>query len=106
MDGIHFESRMKGDKLVLSVAVPRGREEWIQIGDPASARVQADKAVADGKPLTAAARTPQPLQPRNMAGACAVPGCAQPRKYRCTQQFEVGGCSLEHLKQVEQGLKV
>lgn len=40
---------------------------------------------------------------REVAG-CAVAGCSNGRKYRSTRKFEVGGCSLEHLRLVNHSL--
>jgi len=82
-DAVRYESRIEQNKLVLAVAVPVGREEWIAFGEEGEEKKES----------------------RNTKGNCAVPGCDQPRKYRCVAKFEVGGCSLEHLRQVEQSLK-
>jgi hypothetical protein len=38
------------------------------------------------------------------ARRCAVEGCTNGRKYRSTKKFEVGGCSMEHLKRVNESL--
>lgn len=35
---------------------------------------------------------------RRTPAMCAVEGCEQVRKYRCTKNFEIGGCSMAHLK--------
>lgn len=32
---------------------------------------------------------------------CAVGGCNEPRKYRCVKNFDIGGCSMAHLKQLD-----
>lgn len=37
-------------------------------------------------------------------GRCGVKGCDRERIYRCTKKPEVGGCSLAHLKEVQQGV--
>lgn len=37
---------------------------------------------------------------------CAVDGCSNGRKYRSTRKSEVGGCSVEHLRQVNENLGV
>lgn len=36
---------------------------------------------------------------------CAVEGCGERRKYRSVRAFQVGGCCLDHLKEVDLGLK-
>lgn len=89
-DAVRFESRVDKDALVLAVAVPEGHDEWI--------------ALPEGS-KKAATTTDAATAPSSGAAECAVPGCAQPRKYRCVAKFEVGGCSLAHLKEVEAGLK-
>lgn len=76
---------MKGESVVLSVGVKRGREEWISVGEGATTGVK--KKGEDGE------------------RKCAAKGCAEARKYRCVAKSSVGGCSLPHLKEVEGRVK-
>lgn len=85
-EGVHYRNVMEGDKLVLSISVPPGRDEWIAIGSTEE---------EDSKPKLGAGKE----------GQCGVKGCSEKRKYRCVAKFEVGGCSMAHLKEVEKGLK-
>jgi Ino eighty subunit 2 len=74
--------------VVLRVAAPRGKEGWIDIGP---------NGLVDGRPRVNVKETER----RDVSGVCAVEGCGEKRKYRSVKKFEVGGCSLAHLKQVE-----
>lgn len=78
-EGVRYVSRLKGEDVVLSVAVRAGRESWLDVGGP--------------------------VVKRDASGTCAAKGCSLPRKYRAVARFETGGCSLAHLKEVEAGLK-
>ena len=68
--------------MVLRVGVPRGKEGWVRVG-------------GDEDGLKAR---------RDMSGECGVEGCGEKRKYRCVKKFEVGGCSLTHLRQLNEAL--
>jgi Ino eighty subunit 2 len=68
---------------VLRLGAPKGKEDWVQVGTPLSADVK-----------------PKVSQP----GTCGVDGCGERRKYRCVRKFDTGGCSMAHLKLVEQSL--
>ena len=74
-NSIRYSSSIVGDNLVLRVGVPKGKEEWVRVG-----------------------ATEQKEVMRDVRGECAVEGCGEARKYRCVKKFEMGGCSLAHLK--------
>lgn len=82
---IRWVSSIVGEEVVLRVAAPKGKDEWIAVAG------KGQKSA--GKPI------------RNVAGICGVDGCQERRKYRSTTRFEVGGCSMEHLKKVEMELQ-
>lgn len=84
---IRWSSKMEGEKMVIRVAAPVGKDDWIALGV-----VAPTLEVKEEKPKI----TPP--------AACAVTGCGNARKYRSTKQFDKGGCSMEHLKMVNEGL--
>lgn len=67
----------------MAVSVMEGNEKWLEL--PAAPE------------RTAAAK-------ENSEGRCGAKGCSEKRKYRSTKKFDVGGCSLPHLKEVEAAL--
>ncbi|WVQ73850.1 hypothetical protein IAR50_003431 [Cryptococcus sp. DSM 104548] len=77
---VRWTSKMGQDgAVVMSVGVPKGKEEWLQLGVP-------------------------PVELRRDVGMCSAPGCGEKRKYRSVKVFEKGGCSMAHLKAVEAAL--
>ena len=68
---------------MLKVSTPKGKEDWINV----------NPAVKDPSTVK-----------RDVGGVCAVQGCEERRKYRCVKKFDIGGCSLSHLKEVEKSL--
>jgi Ino eighty subunit 2 len=80
---IRWTSRIvNGSDVLNSVAVPAGKEQWIDMKD----------------------QNAPPPGSRDVSGLCAVEGCGKKRIYRSTKRFEIGGCSMDHLKTVEMGL--
>ena len=79
---IRWVSSIKGDNVNILIGAPIGKENWLDVGIP--------REVSKGR--------------TDIAAMCSVQGCAEKRKYRSTRQFEVGGCSMDHLKVVEAGL--
>lgn len=72
--------------MMLRLGVKRGREEWIALGDgskPGEGR--------GGK-----------KEESEMERRCAAKGCVKARKYRCVAKTSIGGCSVPHLKEVEE----
>lgn len=92
---IRWVSSIVGDRVVVIVAAPKGKDEWIGIGPRPS--IVESKTKSDVKANGS-------LSEKGGA-TCAVEGCEERRKYRCVKRFEVGGCSLQHLKQVEAGIQ-
>jgi Ino eighty subunit 2 len=82
-------SSIRDGEVVLRVAAPKGKEEWISL-EPTEFKA-VDEEEGKGKKGVGVAR-------------CDVPGCQERRKYRSTRKLEVGGCSLEHLRAVNDGL--
>jgi hypothetical protein len=48
--------------------------------------------------------TAEPVRPLFQEALCAIQGCGAKRKYRSTKRFDVGGCSMEHLRLVNETL--
>jgi len=82
-NSIRYTSSIVGDNVVLKVGVPKGKEEWVRVGEDLSKRDTIR---------------------RDASAQCAVEGCEEKRKYRCLKKFEVGGCSLAHLKLLNEAL--
>lgn len=78
--GIRWSSRLDGENVTMAVSVMEGNEKWLELPE-------ADRPPAKSK-----------------EGKCAAKGCSEKRKYRSTKKFDVGGCSLPHLKEVEAAL--
>jgi Ino eighty subunit 2 len=82
---------------LLRVAVPRGKDDWIRVdlspGEEALARRIKSEDGAEGGKVSS-----------GRAAGCDAPGCGERRKYRSTKRFEAGGCSVEHLKLVNERL--
>jgi Ino eighty subunit 2 len=94
---IRWVSSIVGDRVVVRVAAPKGKDEWIGIGSRPT--------IPDSKTdLKSDVKANGGLAERGRA-TCAVEGCEERRKYRSVKRFEVGGCSLQHLKQVEAGIQ-
>ena len=68
------------------VAAPIGKNDWIGVDRNAV-----------GLPV-------EPPIPRRGNGRCVVEGCGRDRKYRSVKDPTVGGCSMEHLKMVNNTL--
>lgn len=70
--------------------------------DPASAAADADAAGLAFLALDPAGQAEaKRLSPKDEdKRRCGVSGCGKTRKYRSTRAFEVGGCSMEHLREV------
>lgn len=66
----------------MAVSVMEGNEKWLELPSPPPAG--SSKGGHEAK--------------------CAAKGCSEKRKYRSTKKFDVGGCSLPHLKEVEAAL--
>ena len=82
-DMIRWTSSLMDDRVVMRVAAPEGKEDWIAV--------------------TSAQNTEQPRATIGVA-PCGVQGCSEKRKYRSVKEFNSGGCSLEHLKLFEASL--
>jgi Ino eighty subunit 2 len=81
----------------MRVAAPRGKEDWIRVdlspGEESLARqIKSEDGAEAGKGSSGG------------AAGCDAPGCGERRKYRSTKRFEAGGCSVEHLKLVNERL--
>jgi Ino eighty subunit 2 len=72
---------MRDGNLIMRVGVPPGREGWLGMDTSAIAAPG-----VKGK------------------GICGVHGCGKERIYRSVKSFEIGGCSMAHLKEVDAGL--
>ncbi|ORX38857.1 hypothetical protein BD324DRAFT_294568 [Kockovaella imperatae] len=86
---IRWISSIQDDNVVLRVAAPAGKEDWIAVSDATLAEDSTDT---------------KPVLRRDARGTCGVDGCDAERKYRSVKKFETGGCSMEHLRAVEAGL--
>ena len=58
------------------VSAPEGKEIWLDLPPPVEVARRRERTLV----------------------GCAVDGCRGVRKYRCVGDFEVGGCSMEHLR--------
>jgi len=87
-DRVRYVSGLVDGSLVLRIGVPEGKEGWLGMGLGENG-VDLEKVRA-GK--------------RSKVAVCAVKGCGERRKYRSVKDFEVGGCCMAHLKEVEAGL--
>lgn len=83
-NGIRWVSRLDGDNVTMAVSVMEGNEKWLDFPE------QPHKD--DGK------------KSKKDEAKCGAEGCKEKRKYRSTKKFDVGGCSLPHLKEVEAAL--
>lgn len=82
---LRFVSSIKSGKFEMLVSAPPGKETAIEFESPPRAgHVAAEKKTE---------------------ARCAVRGCSEKRKYRSVLDFETGGCSMPHLKLVEQSLR-
>nr|XP_018265623.1 uncharacterized protein I303_01994 [Kwoniella dejecticola CBS 10117]OBR87781.1 hypothetical protein I303_01994 [Kwoniella dejecticola CBS 10117] len=89
----------KDGDVLLRVAAPTEKDHWIDlVPEPytASAQPTSDVKAEDTSSISTVKR--------NASGQCNAPGCDQARKYRSVKQFEIGACSLPHLKAVEAAL--
>jgi hypothetical protein len=85
-------SSTRGDVFSLRVAVPVGKEGWLSLGgDDSGVGIATDRGDGMGGMGGMGGKG---------SSVCAVEGCEERRKYRCTKKFEIGGCSLVHLQQV------
>ncbi|OCF76863.1 hypothetical protein I204_02571 [Kwoniella mangroviensis CBS 8886] len=71
----------KDGDILLRVGAPKEKEDWISL----------TPAGEEGKDKLIVREIP----------TCGVVGCAKKRIYRSTKNFDIGGCSLDHLKAVE-----
>ncbi|WWD00507.1 hypothetical protein V866_007424 [Kwoniella sp. B9012] len=71
----------KDGDILLRVGAPKDKEDWISL----------TPAGEEGKDKLIERQIP----------TCGVVGCAKKRIYRSTKNFDIGGCSLDHLKAVE-----
>ncbi|WWC67885.1 uncharacterized protein I206_101803 [Kwoniella pini CBS 10737] len=85
----------KDGEIQLRVGAPKEKDHWISLRP--EAYTEPSQSVI--KPEQAE------VQPRDSRVKCDAPGCEKDRKYRSTKKFEVGGCSLPHLKAVEATLQ-
>lgn len=81
---LRFVSSIRSGKFEMFVSAPQGKEQAITF-ENASGRERVGRGKVDAR--------------------CGVEGCGEKRKYRCVLDFEKGGCSMPHLKQVEQSLR-
>lgn len=72
----------------MNVSVMEGNEKWLELPSP-------PPSTADGG---------KDKKKWSKEGKCGAKGCTEKRKYRSTKKFDVGGCSLPHLKEVEAAL--
>ncbi|WRT64831.1 uncharacterized protein IL334_001767 [Kwoniella shivajii] len=70
----------KEGEVLLRVAAPKEKEEWISLTNPEKTEIKEKNTI------------------------CGVEGCERKRIYRSMKKFEIGGCSLDHLKNVEAAL--
>jgi Ino eighty subunit 2 len=82
---LRFVSSIKSGKFEMLVSAPPGKEKVIE--------------------FASAPRTGQVAGGKKAEARCAVKGCGEKRKYRSVLNFETGGCSMSHLKLVEQSLR-
>ncbi|WWD07746.1 hypothetical protein V865_005848 [Kwoniella europaea PYCC6329] len=71
----------KDGDILLRVGAPKEKEDWISL----------TPAGEEGKDRLMVREIP----------TCGVVGCANKRIYRSTKNFDIGGCSLDHLEAVE-----
>ncbi|WVQ69182.1 uncharacterized protein L199_007398 [Kwoniella botswanensis] len=71
----------KDGDILLRVGAPKEKDDWISL----------TPAGKEGKDRLMVREIP----------TCGVVGCANKRIYRSTKNFDIGGCSLDHLKAVE-----
>lgn len=83
-NGIRWVSRLDGENVTMAVSVMEGNEKWLDFPEQPPREAGEKKDKGEGK--------------------CAAKGCTEKRKYRSTKKFDVGGCSLPHLKEVEAAL--
>lgn len=81
---LRFVSSIRSGKFEMFVSAPQGKEQAITFED-APRRERAGKGKVDAR--------------------CGVAECGEKRKYRSVLDFEKGGCSMPHLKLVEQSLR-
>lgn len=67
-------------------------------------RVGVPRGMASESEILGMGRSQGGTKQKQDARRCAVEGCKNGRKYRSTKKFEVGGCSMEHLKRVNESL--
>jgi Ino eighty subunit 2 len=82
---LRFVSSIKSGKFEMLVSAPPGKETAIEFESPPRAGHGAAEKKTEAR--------------------CAVKGCSEKRKYRSVLEFETGGCSMPHLKLVEQSLR-
>jgi Ino eighty subunit 2 len=80
---LRFVSSIRSGKFEMFVSAPPGKEQAIALE----------------------ATRPEPVIRSNTKAHCGVKGCGETRKYRSVLDFEKGGCSMSHLKLVEQSLR-
>ncbi|OCF41701.1 hypothetical protein I317_04507 [Kwoniella heveanensis CBS 569] len=90
----------KDGDVLLRVAVPKDEEDWIaltpdQLSSPSVSADQGERKVRMRKPFERGTKK---------IAICTVDGCSKERKYRSTRNFELGGCGIEHLKEVDEAL--
>lgn len=82
---LRFVSSIRSGKFEMFVSAPPGKEQAIALEEAPVRLEQAGRGKAEAH--------------------CGVKGCGERRKYRSVLDFEKGGCSMPHLKLVEQSLR-
>ena len=81
---IRWVSSIKDESVVMRVAAPIGKNDWISV-DRAAVGLSVEL-------------------PKTLEARCVVKGCGRNRKYRSVKDPTVGGCSMEHLRMVNASL--